>query len=107
MANARYAFVNSEPAAQGKDIDGHQQRVEVKSFAVTIGMQSVCWTSAALHAQEEQQFVTCIYCGVNRLGQHGGTSSDGGSYVLCRRDRHVGCDGRVNYFLGSSRRHAP
>jgi hypothetical protein len=52
--------IERKPATKTKNVNSHEQRIEIKGLSMPEGMQRVGWTSTPFHPNKEQQFVSGI-----------------------------------------------
>ena len=94
------AFVDRHPTAQREDRDGHDQRPEIKLFAMAKRVCEVGRPPALAQTVEKQRAVACIYQRVNALRQHCRTAGERGGDELGESNAKVTDDGRHNRYFG-------
>ena len=92
--------MHGENAANPKNVDRHEKRVEVEDLAMSEWMKRVGRTGAALDSQKQQQLVSGICCRVKSFGQHGRASRKHGRQVLEDCNCQICGNGDVNHSLG-------
>jgi hypothetical protein len=93
-------LVGCESGAYRKNVNRNQERIKVKQLSMSEWMQFVRGTPAAIHAEEEKDFIAGVGSGMKCLREHGRTVSDDGSNKFANRDGDVRADARQHHFSG-------